>query len=149
MTNNAFSYAPVQVVYCMYPTPTCVDAGTLLFRPLDAQQYIMLVVVSFHWLTQTLCTFALVVVIKGGSRGVSKVSRNWSDHLWLVFACTNLIMSMLPYSYTFMCWKPVIKVSRSALGYYTRQLTVTTYTRHLLTCVDGHFLVPRVYMLYK
>ena len=52
---------------------------------------------------------------KGRSRGVSKVSRNWSDHLWLVFACISLLMSMLPYSYTFMCWKPVIKVSRSTL----------------------------------
>ena len=38
-----------------------------------------------------------VTVLKGGSRGVSKVSRNWSDYLWLVFACISLIMSMLPY----------------------------------------------------
>ena len=53
---------------------------------------------------------------KGGSRGVSKVSRNWSDHLWLVFAFISLIMSMLPYSYTFMRWKLVMKVSRSALA---------------------------------
>ena len=52
---------------------------------------------------------------KGGSRGVSKVSKNWSDHLWLVFACISLIMSMLPYSYTFMHWKPVIKVYGTAL----------------------------------
>ena len=59
----------------------------------------------------------LVTCTKGGSRGVSKVSRNWSDHLWLVFACISLIMSMLPYSYTFMCWKPVIKVFQSALVY--------------------------------
>ena len=57
------------------------------------------------------------IPFKGGSRGVSKLSRNWSDHLWLVFACTSLIMSMLPYSYTIMRWKPVIKVSRSALAF--------------------------------
>ena len=62
------------------------------------------------WILQ--CTF---LIAKGGSRGVSKVSRNWSDHLWLVFAYISLIMSMLPYSYTFMCWKPVIKVFRFAL----------------------------------
>ena len=63
---------------------------------------------------------------KGGSRGVSKVSRNWSDHLWLVFACISLIMSMLPYSYIFMRWKPVIKVSRSALEKVMNFLEVPT-----------------------
>ena len=62
-------------------------------------------------------TILINTPIKGRSRGVSKVSRNWSDHLWLVFACISLIMSMLPSSYTFMRWKPVIKVSRSALAY--------------------------------
>ena len=59
-----------------------------------------------------------VVFYPGRSRGVSKVSKNWSDHLWLVFACISLIMSMLPYSFTFMRWKPVINVSRSALATY-------------------------------
>ena len=60
--------------------------------------------------------------LKGGSRGVSMVSKNWSDQPWLVFACISLIMSMLPYSYTFMCWKPVIKISRSALVSVQRPL---------------------------
>ena len=72
---------------------------------------------------------------KGGSRGVSKVSRNWSDHLWLVFAYISLIMSMLPYSYTFMCWKPVIKVSQSALAGYSK----LEYTDHRRMMCFGAF----------
>ena len=72
---------------------------------------------SCHNIYMVASQLANVVILKGGSRGVSKVSRNWSDHLWLVFACISLIMSMLPYSYTFMRWKPVINVSQSALGY--------------------------------
>ena len=64
----------------------------------------------YQSINQSISADVTPILDKGGSRGVSKVPRNWSDHLWLVFACIGLIMSMLPHNYTFMCWKPVIKV---------------------------------------
>ena len=68
---------------------------------------------------------------KGGSRGVSKVSRNWSDHLWLVFACISIIMSMLPYSYSFMCRKPDIKIflihPSTAMNLYSIELYIASF----------------------
>ena len=62
------------------------------------------------------------VSYKGGSRGVSMVSRNWSDHPWLVFACVSFIYASRIASYTFKCWKPVIKISRSALVVTVRNM---------------------------
>ena len=72
----------------------------------------------YFWITANMDSLQVSRPYKGGSKGVSKVSRNWSDHLWLALACISLI-TMLPYSYnTFMRWKPVINVSRSALAHY-------------------------------
>ena len=80
---------------------------------------------------------------KGGSRGVSKVSRNWSDHLWLVFACISLIMSMLPYSYTFMCWKPVISIRPSIV------CNLTTIFELLMTRFAAYSVIPYTVHCFK
>ena len=114
-----------------------------MYDPRTASIYIIIIVHNTFCLT----TF------KGGSRDVSKVSRNWSDHLWLVFACISLLMSMRPYSYTFMCWKPVIKVSLSALDVKIATSNVTSARRaHSLLRNKGLCLRMNIIMrglLYK